>query len=120
MFVLETINSIFLDIYQINYSENNVNNAAPLITEMPNANNTCNAVKANLMQNFSNFPNLNHNEEHFLNLDDEDNLYKPNESSNFFKLGNIPDLDTKNLMKLNQMQESYPKFMNDQRQKENM
>jgi hypothetical protein len=91
-----------------------------LITEIPSAKNASNTVKANLIQNFSNFPNLNNNEEHFLNLDDEDNLYKPNESSNFFKLGNIPDLDSKNLMKLNQMQESYPNFMNDQSHKENM
>jgi hypothetical protein len=55
-----------------------------------------------------------------LNLDDEDNLYRQNETSNYFKIGNIPDSETKNLMKLNQMQESYPKFMNDQSQKENM
>lgn len=72
------------------------------------------------MQNLTNFPNLNNNEEHFLNLDDEDNLYKQNETSNYFKLGAMPDLDEKQLMKLNQMQESYPKFMNDQSQKENM
>lgn len=111
-----------LDIYPINYAENNLNAAVTAAkTEIPNANSSnAVAVKANLIQNFSNFPNLNNNEEHFLNLDEEDNIYKQNESSNYFKLGNIPDLDTKNLLKLNQVQESYPKFMNDHSQKDNM
>lgn len=111
----------FLDIYPINYAEGNLNGAAaPNSNEIPNVINSANAVKANLMQNFGNFPNLSNNEEHFLNLDDEDISYKQNEASNYFKLANIPDLDSKNLMKLNQRQESYPKFMNDQSPKENV
>jgi len=108
----------------IKNAENKPNStpAAPVKTEIQSDHNAKNVIKANnSMQNYSNFSNVNNNEDLFLNLeDDEDNLYKQNESSNYFKLSNVPDIDTKSLMKLNQMNESYPKFMNNQAPKDNM
>jgi len=70
--------------------------------------------------NFTNFSGLNNNKENVINVGDEDNSFKPNDSSNFFKLGNIGDSDNKSLLKFNEKQDNFLKYVNDQNQKDNM
>lgn len=76
--------------------------------------------RTGLVPNFNNFAGIDNNEQNFINLEEDENTYKQNESTNYFKIENIPDYETKNMLKLNEREDNFQKYLNDTSQKENM